>query len=619
MADCRRAGAEPVIVVAFDGIYLPAAPGGTSLSYQQALKMAVEWVRYANVTKGYGVKYWSLGNETYLPAGYGGANPGYVKYGQDAAAFAQAMKAVDPSIKIGINGERFEDFNQALATCAPFVDFLDVHTYPCYGFETYDRYRTTAISPLAVVGAAERAIQAVANQRDRERLFIAMTEFSAYGFSPEGAGAAKPWDLGNNLGQSLANFDLMAQLAQDPRVAFSQYWATRWINNDEPITQATDLLSKSNALNPGGVAVKILTQETLDLMVGAEGTSVVRAFASRDETGQHLTVFLLNKATTRTAVELNLTGYTPGAVAKRRVFRGTGAADLNPTYHSGADVVVTGGPLALTLPKVSLTVLRFTGELDDRGGNLVANPGFESTAGGLSPWALVAGGSGQGGVSSDLKVSGNSSGYVGGNWAYLYQVVKGLSPNTTYSADFNVYNYENGGSNVYVGVKNHGRSEDSRAVDDTNFAFVPVNVTFTTGPAATTAELFLYCDSAPTFAWIDDVSLTCTPATAAVATSAAEEAATLAIASVATPATASVAAGTAADALSKLFFPNPTRRSLSLDRDDIDGLRYRVFDVTGREVLDDRVEGQSLSLEGMTPGVYLLRLSDGTQGRVVLE
>src|SRR6266545_6678531 len=71
---------------------------------------AAEWVRYANVTKGYGVGYWEIGNEN-----YGGWETDQNVRPHDPSTYAtrfkdyhDRMKAVDPTIKIGavaITGE----------------------------------------------------------------------------------------------------------------------------------------------------------------------------------------------------------------------------------------------------------------------------------------------------------------------------------------------------------------------------------------------------------------------------------------------------------------------------------------------------------------------------------
>ncbi|MGB3799159.1 MAG: hypothetical protein WA952_05045, partial [Lewinella sp.] len=119
MADCLSTGAEPVISVAFDGMYKPPTEFNTAtLTRDQALEMAVEWVRYANVTHDYGIKYWLLGNETWNGTTYAGAEPDWSVYGKDVAEFAEAMKAVDPDILIGINGDNKNDLSAVLAECA---------------------------------------------------------------------------------------------------------------------------------------------------------------------------------------------------------------------------------------------------------------------------------------------------------------------------------------------------------------------------------------------------------------------------------------------------------------------------------------------------------------------
>src|ERR1017187_9043076 len=56
---------------------------------------AAAWVAYANVTNHYGFKYWEIGNEEYF------THDPYT-YATNVAAYAQQMKAFDPTIKIGV-------------------------------------------------------------------------------------------------------------------------------------------------------------------------------------------------------------------------------------------------------------------------------------------------------------------------------------------------------------------------------------------------------------------------------------------------------------------------------------------------------------------------------------
>lgn len=109
---------------------------------------AGEMVRYTNKEKGYGVVYWSIGNEPTLFAGeVGVGNYDTVRFNREWREIALAMKAVDPSIKlIGpevhqysvLEGVRPKDVNgldwmdEFLKANGDMVDVVTFHRYP-YG------------------------------------------------------------------------------------------------------------------------------------------------------------------------------------------------------------------------------------------------------------------------------------------------------------------------------------------------------------------------------------------------------------------------------------------------------------------------------------------------------
>ncbi len=65
---------------------------------------AADWVTYSNVTKGYGFKYWEIGNEcygTWETDNQAVAHDPYT-YATRARDYIAAMKAVDPTIKVGV-------------------------------------------------------------------------------------------------------------------------------------------------------------------------------------------------------------------------------------------------------------------------------------------------------------------------------------------------------------------------------------------------------------------------------------------------------------------------------------------------------------------------------------
>jgi len=81
---CRKMGAIATIHVRFQG--------GTP-------EKAAEWVRYANIEKGYGIVYWSIGNEPDYEL-ENGKKIDPKDFNPRWRAMALAMKAVDPTIKI---------------------------------------------------------------------------------------------------------------------------------------------------------------------------------------------------------------------------------------------------------------------------------------------------------------------------------------------------------------------------------------------------------------------------------------------------------------------------------------------------------------------------------------
>ncbi len=94
---------------------------------------AAELVEYMNKKAGFRVEYWELGNEV-----YGDWDKGYTtpeKYAQLIKEYSLAMKAKDPTIKIGADwGGKFYDevkWDETLIKYASdYIDFVSVHWYP---------------------------------------------------------------------------------------------------------------------------------------------------------------------------------------------------------------------------------------------------------------------------------------------------------------------------------------------------------------------------------------------------------------------------------------------------------------------------------------------------------
>ncbi len=375
IALCRATGAEPVVVVAHDSMYRPGKNGSVAPDMAELLENAVSWVRYANVVRGYGVKYWEIGNESYLDSYDGGARA--ADYARDLILFGAAMKGVDPGIKIGANGPALSfgagelDAKNGDATpwwktvfeqAAGSIDFVSVHEYPCLEWYGYDYYRK---NPVKMVGVAEidKAARQYGPPGLAGRLRYLLTELNSadwYGH-PQNLG----WKHENTLGHALVLFDMLGQAISDPRVVTAEIWATRWMQNSTA-PQLWDALDARNRLLPTGMAVKLWQNHLGTRLVAATGTDAVRAFAAYDAKAGRLSVFLLNKDAAR-PVAVSLAGGRPNGLAARLVWSGTGPDDRDPRLHWEEPVRVARGATRLELPAVSLTVLSLSFAPEDQG------------------------------------------------------------------------------------------------------------------------------------------------------------------------------------------------------------------------------------------------------------
>ncbi len=132
VALAKELGAEPLI-------HVRLANG--------SIETAVNLLKYANQTKKYDIQYWSIGNEPSLYAQGAALVEGYetARYNQEWRQFAEALRAVDPTIKlVGPDTHQFtanlasnpKDLNgkdwleEFLKANGDLVDVVAIHRYP---------------------------------------------------------------------------------------------------------------------------------------------------------------------------------------------------------------------------------------------------------------------------------------------------------------------------------------------------------------------------------------------------------------------------------------------------------------------------------------------------------
>lgn len=351
MTMCNTAGGEPLIVVAYDCMY-KAASCGTVPTKEQLLVAAEEWVRYANITKGYNIKYWMIGNESYHTGSYNGQATA-TQYRNDVIEFSQRMKAIDPNIKIIANGDGNAWWSTVLPTAAPHIDYLGVSNYPVYNYTGgYSYYQNSTPNLMVQASNAINAINSYAPASERNRLKVISTELNSMDWSGT-------WANSNDVGHALVTFEMIGEHLKNPKVAGALLWNTRWVENVTSPNHVYDAIKANGSLNANGKALAIWGNELLNKMVSTTSTTTLRTFASYSGGYSQLNVYIINKSTSAQQVSLNLANYPLGANAQRWEFKGTGPSDVNPNWTQGANVSAIGSQAAISVPGASITVLKF--------------------------------------------------------------------------------------------------------------------------------------------------------------------------------------------------------------------------------------------------------------------
>ncbi len=245
VAYCRAVGAEPILQVPV--LANPVDGGATSA------RTAADMVTYANVTKGYAIQYWEIGNEpdNYDLAFDAGVPLTAPEYCATFAAYASAMRAANAAAA-GAPPLRFVGPDLAwkyvaghdwltpfLDGCKNDVDVVSIHRYPFSGAQL-----TTgaALSDDAKFRTDIAAVRAIVQVHARVGTPLAVTESNvSYDYAPakyaDAAVATEPgtfnaalwtadalgvalenglwsfalWNLGERAGGSVLGFMVNAQ------------------------------------------------------------------------------------------------------------------------------------------------------------------------------------------------------------------------------------------------------------------------------------------------------------------------------------------------------------------------------------------------------------------------
>ena len=322
---CHEIGAEPVVVVAADEYLVDYPVGNLSSTRKQLINHAIEWVRYSNVKKKYNVKYWMIGNESWGPEN---KNSTSEIYANDVVAFSKAMKAVDPEIHIVPNGNSDQFWKSVLTIGAGDIDDICISNYPVYNYRAgFATYRDTIQNLMSPVQTALKAIDKYASIEDQKKLKLIIAEYGPFDWGGK-------WPFINNMGYNLANFEMTGTQLLEPRIEFSCFWNTRWIENDSVENSVFDALDKNGNFNANGLGLMIWGKFLGDKMVKTTSTQInVRTFSSFIPKEKKLFLYLMNKSEEAVKIKSFIKGYKTKSITQAWELVGNGPNDTRPVWQ----------------------------------------------------------------------------------------------------------------------------------------------------------------------------------------------------------------------------------------------------------------------------------------------
>lgn len=275
---------------------------------------AAELVRHTNIEENYGVVYWSIGNEPTLFEQRFREPYDTARFNQEWRAIAEAMKAVDPTIKL-MGPELHGTFTSNFSTnpkdsagrdwMTEFLkangDLVDVVTYHRYPFPHNGKSATisTLRQDLPEWTATVVYLRDLIHELTGRDLPIAVTEVGADS-SAVMMGEATP----DSLYAALWYADLLGQMAQQ-----KVFMVNQWVLSQ----RSTGLgLIHGYDIRPTLYTFYMYKHFGSELVHASSGVADVTIYAAKREDGA-LTVMVINLSDSEQRVPLQVKGGTPAS------------------------------------------------------------------------------------------------------------------------------------------------------------------------------------------------------------------------------------------------------------------------------------------------------------------
>ena len=337
IAICNEVDAEPMVVVNILSYKYPNGP-----AYEQLKESAVEWVRYANITKGYNVKRWALGNEVDHHRDLISREEYQALYSD----FASAMKEVDPDIWIGPG--LLGNWHAALLNHDPDnIDFICAHNY-LWGYDWRNQgYEGWKHATDIMVHHVENCQNAVNNSSIPD-IEIHVTEINSIPWSDE-------FPDNNDLFRALALGEMLLNATGFKNVKATYTWNTHSPWGGENHNASVNVLDLDNNREPRGEILKLINENLLDYFIQVPRvTGFIRSYATVDDQNENLSLILINKNDQAETVNINTRIPSNYSIIS---YTGTGPYDESPSLTKPATVEVINGAMNVELLPVSFNVI----------------------------------------------------------------------------------------------------------------------------------------------------------------------------------------------------------------------------------------------------------------------
>jgi len=352
VAQARQLGAEPAITVRL--------LGGTP-------EEAAKWVTYANITKGYNVRYWSIGNEpNFFIAVLGADSYTTEDLNREWRAIAEAMLAVDPNILLvgpdisqyvvlnaepdnieylegNRGGDPMDDLGrdwmqEFLKANGDLVDVVSIHRYPYPGAggsstatATIDGLRANSQEWDTIIPNLRQIIRESAG-RD---IPIAVTEFNSNSNNQVGGEAS----LDSHY-NAIWMADVLGRLIRQ-QVEIVAYW------NLGQRTSGFALIGQMGP-RPTYYTYMMYTHFGTELVEASSPDPNISIYAAKRDDGT-LTLMVINLGDDEVTKTLSLNGFTPSGDAEVWRFDAEYNAEqiASQAIADGASITVPGQSLTL--------------------------------------------------------------------------------------------------------------------------------------------------------------------------------------------------------------------------------------------------------------------------------